>query len=623
MDFTSLKQRTQHFLAKGRGCWLALQSGAARLVPAALRGRVGPALEATWVWLARSPHLGPLSIIILCGVVLVALALGYHESFVPWMPESGLEIPPAWRAPPLSSLFYHCVSPYLKLMGILGGLMFHLALLRSSTEVRRLIVPLWIACSFVAVWVVMADYYDYKETADTVLVGQPFSAWAFAGKAVALVLLILAPAMSLTYYQRCMVWEKHLLRSIAQPLAFCILSIACIVILFDVQDNLKDFQKQKLPPVQIMAFYVNLFPHIFVEAASPGLVLASIFALLRFVRFNEMVSLMNAGLSLMTLARPILILSAFICLLAMAANYHWAPRAEGQRQVIVKGLKRTSSSGIMHAAVMHYNEKDRRVWFIGTVPYNLKEDRMKRLQVHELDKNGLPKRGIYASSALWWPQGLWSFYRGYEVTYEDGVPKKSASFEISTTGLQRLDAWWKETPWDIMVSTLNPNNMGVPELAAYLETPGMVKEETLRRHYTAELWHRLTYPWQGFMLVVLALGLLCQNSRKGNLGGTGLMLAAFVINHFLLNNVSISLARSAQIPPRVAAWLPHVAVGIPALLLLWWRAYGTTNPFSSSLKELKSHGWRDRWRILRGRRTRPWRGRRFRASWLNEGTDSV
>jgi lipopolysaccharide export LptBFGC system permease protein LptF len=436
------------------------------------------------------------------------------------------------------------------------------------------------------------------------------------------VLLVLAPALSLTYYQRCMVWEKHLLRSVAQPLAFCILSIACIVILFDVQDNLKDFQKQKVPPVQIMAFYVNLFPQIFVEAASPGLVLASIFALLRFVRFNEMVSLMNAGLSLVTIARPVLTLAAFICLLAMAANYHWAPRAEGQRQVIVKGLKRTSSSGIMHAAVMHFNEKDRRLWFIGTVPYNLREDRMKRLHVHELDEQGLPKRGIYAASALWWPQGLWSFYRGYEVTYEEGVPKKSTSFATSASGLQRLDAWWKETPWDIMVSTLNPNNMGVPELAAYLETPGMVKEQTLRRHYAAELWHRLTYPWQGFMLVVLALGLLCQNSRKGNLSSTGLMLAAFVVNHFLLNNVAISLARSAQIPPMVAAWLPHLAVGVPAILLLWWRAYGRTNPFENAT-ELKAHRWRDRWRILRGRRTRPWRGRRFRASWLNEGSRSL
>ncbi len=622
MEPPGRSQHLNHLLAKGRQAWLAVQQAVGRILPLSLREKLGSALDSVWTWLAASSHVGPLSIIFICGVVLLAQALGYHESYLPWLPSSGLEVPPGWRLPPLSSLFYHYVSPYLKLIAILGGVMFHLALLRSTTEIRRLIAPLWIVSAFLATWVVMADYYDYKETADTVLVGQPFSTWAFVGKGAALVLLILSPALSLTYYQTRKIWEKYLLRSMAQPLALCILSIACIVIVFDVQDNLKDFQKQKIPPVQIFAFYVNLFPHIFVEAASPGMVLAAIFALLRFVRFNEMVSLMNAGLSLMVIARPVLMLSAFVCSLAMAANYHWAPRAEGQRQAIVKGLKRSSSSAIMHSAVMHYNENDRRLWFIGTVPYNLREDRMKRIQIHELDEHGQPKRGIFAASALWWPQGLWSFYRGYEVLYENGTPKTSMAFETNASGLQRLDAWWKETPWDIMVSTLNPNNMGVPELAAYLDTPGMVKEETLRRHYTAELWHRLTFPWQGFMLVVLTLGLLCQSSRKGNLNGTGLVLAAFVINHFLLNNVSISLARSAQMPPRVAAWLPHVAVGLPAIILLWWRAYGTKPPFGR-LGDLSWFGWRNCWRIIRGRRTRPWRGRRFRASWLNGGTDSV
>lgn len=622
MESTGTWHRIHTVLDKG---WALLREWGRRvsgLVPESLRDKVGGGAEGLWLWLNTSPHLGPLSIILLCGLVLLAQAFGYHEQYLPWLPQSGLEVSGSWRQPPLSSLFYHYISPYLKLIAMLGGVLFHLALLRSTTQIRRLIVPLWIVSLFLSVWVSMADYYDYKEAANTMLVGQPFSGWAFAGKAFALTLLILSPAVTLTYYQRRMLWEKYLLRTIAQPLAFCILSIACIVVLFDLEDNLKDFQKEKVPVIQIVGFYVNLFPHIFVEAASPALVLATLFGLVKFVRWNELISLMNAGLSLVRIATPVLIMAGFICLLSMAANYHWAPRAEGQRQAIIKGLKRSNAGSIMHASVMHYNEKSRRVWFIGSVPYNLREEKMKRLQVHELDENGLPKRAIFASTAIWWPEGMWSFYRGQEVAYENGAPAKTTSFVTNTNGVQRLDTYWKETPWDIMAPTLNPNNMGVPELAAYLETPGMVKEQTLRQHYTAELWHRLTFPWQGFTLVLLSIPLICHTSRKAVVNGTGLVLAAFVLNHFLLNNVSINLARSAQLPPRVAAWLPHVVVGLPALLLLWWRAYGTTFPFPR-VKELSGLSWRDRWRMLRGRCTREWSGRRYRASWLNETTGSV
>lgn len=622
MESTGTWQRIHHFLAKGRsllhGCYERLGG----LVPQSWVQRVGALVEGVWNWLNTSPNLGPLSIILLCGLVLLAQTFGYHEQYLPWLPQSGLEVSGGWRQPPFSSLFYHYVSPYLKLIAMLGGVLFHLALLRSTTQVRRLIVPLWIVSGFLAVWMVMADYYDYKETANTMLVGQPFSAWAFAGKALALTLLILAPAITLSYYQTRLIWEKYVLRSVAQPMAFCILSIACIVVLFDLEDNLKDFQRQKVPVVQIIGFYVNLFPQIFVEAASPALVLATLFGLVKLVRWNEMISLMNAGQSLVRISAPVLVLAGFICLLSMAANYHWAPRAEGQRQAIVKGLKKANTGSIMHSSVMYYNEKNRRSWFIGTVPFNLREERMKRIQVREMDENGLPKRALYASTAIWWPEGMWSFYRGQEVIYEDGVPSKTIQFATNTNGVQRLDTYWKETPWDIMAPTLNPNNMGVPELAAYLETPGMVKEEALRKHYTAELWHRLTFPWQGFTLVVIAIPLICQTSRKGVVNGTGLVLAAFVVNHFLLNNVSINLARTAQLPPRLASWIPHVTIGIPAVLLLWWRAYGTAFPFPR-LKELAGLSWRNRWRSIRGRRTREWIGRRHRASWLNETTGSV
>ena len=195
-------------------------------------------LDRLWQWLQHSGHLDSWSIICACAIVLTAQYLRYHEAYLPWYPQSGWEVPVNWRPPPLSSLFYHYLAPYLKLIGLMGGVMFHLALIRSSAGVKRLIIPLWICCGFIAIWILMADFYEQWERVRYRTIGQPFSLYGYIGKAIALATIILSPAISVAYFSTRRLWERHVLSTIARPLAFCILAIATIVILADVEDNM-------------------------------------------------------------------------------------------------------------------------------------------------------------------------------------------------------------------------------------------------------------------------------------------------------------------------------------------------------------------------------------------------
>ncbi len=564
--------------------------------------------------LDASRSLGPWCIILSCAIVMIAQALEYHKAYLPWYPETGAEVPPRWPEPPVQALFYHYLSPYLHLIAMLGGLVFHLALIRSSVDGRRIVIPLWLASGFLATWVIMADLYDQWERVSHVTIGEPHSPWAYTGKGIALGLIIFAPAIAISYYQGRLIWEKLVLKSVAAPFAFCVLSIACIVVLFDLEDNLGDFKKENVPLIQILGFYINLFPNIFVQATAPAITLAVVFGLVRLVRFNELIALLNAGLSLFQIVTPILTFTGFVCLIATASNYHWAPRAEGQRQAVIQGIKVGNGSSILQSNVLHYNPLDRRSWFIGSVPFNLRDEKMKRVHVHEFDIHGQITRSIFAPTAIWWAEGFWSFYRGQEVTYTNGVPSKTSNFTIQANGLMRQNQRWRETPWDIIAPTLNPADMGVPELAAYLDTPRLVTDPDTRQHYFGELLHRFSFPWQAFCLVLLSIPLICRTSRHALVSGSGIALAALVLDRFLLNNVALKLGRAGLLSPYLAAWLPHLIIGVPAFLLLWWRSSGFTLPrFAVPLQGR----WRDRWRILRGRRTRPWRGRDSRAFWFD------
>ena len=223
------------------GKWNVVVERLGALAPMSFLRWLDVTVEKGWGAL-NSTQAGPVSVIIICGVVLLAQMLGYHEAYLPWYPD-GLEIAPSWKEPPLSSLFYHYLVPYLKLIAMLSTVFFHLALMRSFGSPGRLVVPLWLASGFLLIWLVMADQYEHTERLRYLSIGQPYSPWAYTGKALAMAVMILAPALALTYYQTRSTWEKYVLRNVAQPLAFCLLSIASIVVLIDLQDNLREFSE--------------------------------------------------------------------------------------------------------------------------------------------------------------------------------------------------------------------------------------------------------------------------------------------------------------------------------------------------------------------------------------------
>jgi lipopolysaccharide export system permease protein len=567
------------------------------------------------LWLGARQDLGAWCVIVLCACVWLAQLMEYHRSELPWYPQSGLEIPPNWKEPPFASLFYHYLAPYLKLIGLVGGLLFHIVLLRSPGQPRRMIIPLWLGCGFLAVWVVMADLYDQWERVSYYNIGQPFSPIAYGGKCVALALLMLAPAIAASYYQTRPLWERYILRNVSQPLAFCLLSITALVLIFDLQDNLGDFQNKKVAWIDVVSVYLNLLPHIFVEAVTPALTFSVLYGLMRMNRHMETAALMCSGLPLARLARPVLMMAAFVCLIGTAANYHWAPNAAGKRQAIRNGLK-SSGGTVLQTNVMHFNQDARRTWFIGVVPYNLREDKIRRVEVREEDPQGRLKRGITAQTATWWPDGTWSFYRGKELNYNGDIVTSVLDFGERQNGVQRLDKRWPETPWDIMMQTMSPNDMGVPDLAAYLKSWQVAEEApAVRHHFLTELWHRISYCFQGFFIVLLAIPLICRPGRRDAVTAAGLVMVAYVINHFVLNNVSHKLARSEELAPTIAAWLPHIVIGIPGAFLLWIRSYGMRLP---RLPAIQDRRWKEFWRYVKGRRTRAWGGREGRASWLND-----
>ena len=236
----------------------------------------------------------------------------------------------------------------------------------------------------------------------------------------------------------------------------------------------------------------------------------------------------------------------------------------------MRALSDSGEGASLAQALMYRDEPHRRTWFISSFPFNLREDRLKGVEVFIEDEKGQLVRSLRAQSAYWWPDGRWSFYRSIEMTYQNGNPDQQIRRNVSG-GSTRLDIPdWSETPWGIISSSLQPDYMSVQELISYLKAHEAVAKGKLAAFRT-QLFHRFAYPMQCLVAVILAAPLGVSFSRRGVLGGVAGAIFA-LIGLVFLNQLFLSLGKGLKIAAWMSVWLPHLILGLIGLVLFSYRS---------------------------------------------------
>ncbi len=543
-------------------------------------------LASIWRWLRAVPNAGSISLIVAVIGMLVAQALGYHQSRLPWMPSSGMDLAHVkdWQEPSRSLLMFYYLMPYMKLWALVGGVVYHIVLLRAIPNVEKLLWPTWIACAFLAIWAVCNDLHDQLEYARLTVMGEPPSVISYAFKLVMIGIVCLSPAAALSYYISCKLLDRYTLRSFLQPLVFCFMAICMLWIMWDMLDSLRDFQDAHAPLGRVIAFYISLIPYIFVETIWAVLLLATLFTLMKMSRSNEIISMLGTGRSMGQVLRPVFVVAAIVSMISLAANYYWGPRAEGNRQAIMRALGDQDDGAALAQSLMYRDEPNRRTWFISSFPFNLREDRLKGVEVFTENEKGQLIHSIRAQTAYWWPDGRWSFYRSLEMTYKNGNPETQTRRGVDGTPLRMDIPDWKETPWSIISSSLQPDYMSVQELVSYLKAHGAVDKGKLAAFRT-QLFHRFSYPMECLVAVLIAAPLGISFSRRGVLGGVaGAILA--LIGMVFLNQLFMSLGKGLKISAWLTVWMPHLIIGGIGLILF---------AFRSRNRDLPSLRWLVKW----------------------------
>ena len=536
--------------------------------------------------LAARPHLGwALALLGMALMGLLALS-GHHRHEIVWIGGDAISnglwaqgSPLQGQKPDLRTLWLANATCYSQLWLQLVSCGMLLQLLRHFGHWSRLRSSCWLASGSYALWAVLNDLgtnWLYLIEANP---GEPFSSTAYLIKLVMILLASFTPAALLEYYQRCDLLARYTLRSVLGPLLFCFCAFTALWLIMDLLDNLKDFQEAKASLGRVLSFYAGILPFIYVTVMPASLLLAALYGLSRLSQSNEITAMLSAGRSLPEILRPVLILSAALSLLSMAANYHWAPRAEGNKEAVLNGMSHHQGDSIRLSSVLHETADGKRLWFIASIPFSMSNGTMRGVHLHQRGPNGQWIEALVADAASWNLREGWKLLNGHRVTYENGSPQSMRRFD--SLGLKDIE----ETPWSMMADRLDGDAMGVPELCASLQSaqgPAQVKTVALRAH----LHHRFAMPWQSFCLMLAAAPLGIAYSRRSAAGGIARALGLFFVLMFL-NNLCLNLGRGAHLPAWFSNWLPHLLLAVVGWIVFVQR---------SSNREWSAAHWLAQWR---------------------------
>lgn len=351
--------------------------------------------------------------------------------------------------------------------------------------------------------------------------------------------------------------SRYLFNEMLYPAIFCALGIT-IIFLANLIYELTDMIINKhVAIITVSKILIYRLPEIFVYAFPISALFATIFALGRLVKDNELTIMRISGFGIRRILVPFILLGLIISGMTYWINEEIAPWANHRsmnllRQVIIKDVTPSIKENTF------LKGPDDRQFYVRQV--DRKNQTLYDVVIYEINYEGKKSpfpRVISAKKGAFYEE-TWELEDGIIHEFdEDGFINKEAQFTFLTIpvsdGLENFFGN-QRTASEMTRSELNA------EIQLFLKSG--IKADS----WLVDYHRKLASSFVPFIFVLIGVPLSLWN-RKG--WGISIVLTLVVaFGFYVVESVCRSLGSGGLMPPLLAAWLPLVIFGFLGLLLL-------------------------------------------------------
>lgn len=345
--------------------------------------------------------------------------------------------------------------------------------------------------------------------------------------------------------------SRYIIGRFVQPLAFSAAAFIAIFTVVDVVNRMSSFLDREVGWVVIVRYYAWSIPYFAFVTLPMACLLASLFCMGGLSRTQEISAIKAAGVPLVRIVAPVLVVAFAISVVAMGASRDLIPAANQLRRGIETGQGASPHDRRAQVVVRDVNQQ-----VLSLSAYHPRVREGKRVTLDRYD--GLALRAKVRANALVWADSGWVFVSGERRRFEGGREWVVQFDSLRATTLTVLpeDLSRESRPHEELT------NSALDELIARRERNG---GEVHRARVDLAL--RMSFSFAGFVMVLFGLPLSTYTHRAGRPLQVGIcLLASFAFYGTI--QAARAVGWNGIVDPVAAAWVPNGLFLAIGLLLL-------------------------------------------------------
>ncbi len=354
--------------------------------------------------------------------------------------------------------------------------------------------------------------------------------------------------------------DRYILGKYLGSLAATLVSFSLIVFVVDFVERGWRIMQRYDSTIGVMAvYYINYMPFYIILAFPVAMLVSVLFSVGSLAKNHELDILKASGLSLYRIASPILITAFFLSIGVMVFGEFVLTGCERRKDDIMEYQikKNQVVSRITRQNIKVTGKGD---WIILGEKYDVESRIASKVKVYRISDNKIVKN--YSAEKLIPSDSGWVLINGVGQEFSSNV-------KDSTEHFIKFDTLWApfltQTPDMMAEMQIPPRQMTFFDLLRRIGQKRILGEPFKKEQ--VELYLKITFPFAGFILVLIGAPLASNPRRSGPSVGFGIsIIISFIF--FVLVRIGQSLGNNGKISPLLAASIGNIVFLAVGLFLL-------------------------------------------------------
>ena len=346
-----------------------------------------------------------------------------------------------------------------------------------------------------------------------------------------------------------MILDDLVIKDFLVYLAMILSTFIMLLLVFTLFELLGDILRNRVSPLVVGEYLVNVAPYFLYNIAPLGILLAVLITFGLMQRSNEITAIKATGISIYRIIVPVLMASALLALGLFFFDQFYLPHANKRQDALRNEIKGKPAQT--------YLNPDRK-WIFGQHSniyyyqlFDSEKNQFGSLAVFQFNPETFQlTRRVYAERAQW-DEHLkrWVCTEGWERDLQGPAIQDYRTFEVATfPALSEPPAYFKK-------EVKQSSEMNYEELRRYIRDLQQSGFDVVRLR--VQLQKKFAYPVITLVMAVLAIPFSLSAGKRGAITGVAVAVGVAVI-YWTVSGLFEAMGNISQLPPILAAWSPDL-----------------------------------------------------------------